>query len=386
MKKAKLILIFTIVCFAFMPRVFATNYMSVSKDNIKVGETFNVNVNFEEIKSWEIDITSTGPVGECTINEADDTSNDNNVPKEFNTVCTSTGVGTITVTLTGNVTKAKEEGEEEDTVIELNESLNVTVTAEEEPKGLASLSITNGTLSPSFDSSTNTGYVITLDSPETSSFSIAAVAKTSTDTIVAKRETGDNYETINLNNINFITAGNNSTMLIEISVGEGERLVKYEIQVARPTHPQIEPPVLTRLAVDGENITLVDGVYSYEITLEEKDSYFITATIKDTTNYMFSEFLTPPVEISSKDFEIEIKPKDPSAGLSSITYHITIKTNAIEPVTNPQEPTTKKPSGGGGNVENPQTGSTSAYIVGIMLVASLVASMYLYKKNINGYN
>ena len=38
MKKAKLILIFTIVCFAFMPRVFATNYMSVSKDNIKVGD------------------------------------------------------------------------------------------------------------------------------------------------------------------------------------------------------------------------------------------------------------------------------------------------------------------------------------------------------------
>ena len=177
-------------------------------------------------------------------------------------------------------------------------------------------------------------------------------------------------------------------MLIEISVGEGERLVKYEIQVVKPTPPQIGPPVLSMLAIDGHDINLVDGQYEYEITLDDKDSYFITATIKDTTNYRFDEFLVPPVDTSSKDIEIGIKPKDPSAGLESRSYHIIIKTNVIEPVTqSTTKTTTKKPSGGGnGNVENPQTGSTSVFIVGFILISSLVISMYLYKKNINGYN
>ena len=389
MKKAKLMLIFTIVCFAFIPKVFATNYMSVSKENVKVGESFDINVNFDSIEAWEINVTTTGPVGECSILEENATQDNQNVPKEFKTTCNATEAGTITITLSGNVTKAKENEEENDIVTTLNETLTVTVTPEEEqPKGLASLSVTNGTLSPSFNSNTNTGYVITLDSTDTTTFSISAVAKTETDTIIAKRENGDNYEIINLSNINFITGGNNSTMLIVISVGEGKRLLKYEIQVVKPIPPQIEPPVLSMLAIDGHDINLISGQYEYEITLDDKDSYFITATIKDTTNYRFDEFLVPPVDTSSKDIEIGIKPKDPSAGLESRTYHIVIKTNSIEPITQTPTTTTKKPSGGGGNgnIENPQTGSTSVIIVAIILISSLIISMHLYKKNINGYN
>ena len=110
---------------------------------------------------------------------------------------------------------------------------------------------------------------------------------------------------------------------------------------------QTEKPRLTKLSIDGEDINLVNGVYEYEITLEDQDSYFITATINDTTNYMFDEFLVPPIKTSSKDIEIGIVPKNPSAGLDSVTYHIVIKTNVIDPVTTKQVNTTKKPSGGG---------------------------------------
>ena len=387
MKKAKLILISAIVCFLFIPKVFATNYMSVTKETIEVGETLDVKVNADNVIAWNLTITPTTNANDCALEKTGTEPNGTNI--NFSGTCSINEVGTATFTLSGSLTFKSDDENQDGETVELNETLSVSITAkEEQPKGLASLSVTNGTLSPAFNSDTNTGYVITLDSAETSTFSIAAVAKTETDTIIAKRETGDNYETINLSNINFVTGGNNSTMLIEISVGEGERLVKYEIQVVKPTPPQIGPPVLSMLAIDGHDINLVDGQYEYEITLDDKDSYFITATIKDTTNYRFDEFLVPPVDTSSKDIEIGIKPKDPSAGLESRSYHIIIKTNVIEPVTqSTTKTTTKKPSGGGnGNVENPQTGSTSVFIVGFILISSLVISMYLYKKNINGYN
>jgi len=177
-------------------------------------------------------------------------------------------------------------------------------------------------------------------------------------------------------------------MLIEISVGEGTRLVKYEIQVVRPN--KIEKPKLTKLTIDGESIPLIDGVTDYKVELEDQDSYFINATINDTDNYMFNEFLVPPIKTSSKEIEIGIIPKNPSAGLDSITYHIKIVTDTIEPITEPPQTTTKKPSSSGsssgGNIENPKTGSTPAIIVGIMLVSSLLLSMHFYNKNINGYN
>ncbi len=390
MKKAKLILIFTIVCFVFIPKVFATNYMSVSKNNVKVGEAFDVTFVAENIQGCDVEITPTANASECTTGlniPVDGGSGDGRT----SFTCTVDEVGTVTFTLSGTITTVGTTENPDGETINLNETLSVTVTAaeEEKPKGLASLNVSGGTLSPSFNSDTNTGYVITLNSAETTSFSINATAKSpDVDSITAKRETGDGYQNIELNNISFVTGGNNSTMLIEISVGEGERLVKYEIQVVKPT--KIEKPKLTKLAIDGENVPLVDGVYDYKVEFEDQDSYFITATINDTDNYMFNEFLVPPIKTSSKEIEIGIIPKNPSAGLESVTYHIKIETGAIEPITQPPQNTTKKPSGGGSsggsNVENPQTGSTPMIVVGIMLVSSLLLSMHLYKKNINGYN
>ena len=388
MKKAKLMLIFTIVCFVFIPKVFATNYMSVSKTNVKVGESFDVTFNAENILGCNVEITPTNNASECTINLEMPISGNSVGDGSASTTCSVNEAGTVTFTLTGTITTAGTDENPDGETINLNETLDVTITADEEkPKGLASITVTGGTLSPSFDSNTNTGYVITLNSAETTSFSINAVAKSpNVDNVTARRETGEGYQNINLNNISFVTGGNNSTMLIEIVVGEGEREKKYEIQVVRPT--QIEKPKLTKLAIDGENVNLVNGVYDYEVIMDEQDSYYITATIADTTNYMFNEFLVPPIKTTSKDIEIGIVPKDPSAGLDSVTYHIVIKNNVIEPVTTPQQNTTKKPSGGssGGNIENPQTGSTPMIIVSIMLISSLLLSMHLYKKNINGYN
>ena len=393
MKKTKMMIIFTIVCFMFIPRVFATNYMSVSKTNVKVGEEFFISVATDfEISDWNILVTPTDNASGCRLESDRPIPVDGGVGSMANKKCSADAAGTVTLTLSGTITTASTEEHPDGETFELDETLNVTVTEEENPKGLESLTVRGGTLSPTFDSERNTGYVITLSSYEITSFSITATPKTATDTITPRRENGEDYETIDLSYISFVTAGDNSTMLIQILVGEGERQVRYEIQVVRPT--KIAPPELTKLTIDGENIPLIAGEYRYKIPLEDKESYFVNATLKDSTNYRFHEYLTPPIETSSKEFEIRIVPKDPTAGLPSNSYYIVIETDTVDPIVSTT--TTKKPSGGGGgssssgnnqnNIVNPQTGVTPAIIVGIMLVASLVVSFYLYKKNINGYN
>lgn len=390
MKRIGTILILFVTTFLFMPKVFATNYMSVTDTDIKVGESFDIKVNFDYIAAWDLEVTAEGAVGECRINEADATADAKNTAKEFKTTCSATKVGTITLNLTGNVTKAAEGDETENPTIEFNETIQLNVTAQEEPKGLSTLQVTGGTLSPIFDSSNieNTGYTITLDSYETTSFKITATAKTGTDKIEATRENGSGYESINIDDITFITSGDNNTMLIEINVGENNRLVKYRITVVRPSKPNIGAPELLTLTVGGENIPLVSGLYKYSIELDEENlnengAYIVNATLKDDTNYKFSEFLVPPEIVSGKEFTLKIIPKDPSSNLDQAVYTVNVKTNIVEPVTIKQETTTKKNNG---NVENPQTGSMPALIVGIILITSLVASLYLYKKNINGYN
>jgi len=391
MKRIGTILIIFVTTFIFIPKVFATNYMTASKTDVKVGETFEIIVNFDKAKSWDIHVISTENASNCTIDEKDSTEDGENVSRNFHTICTATSEGKVTVALNGIIKLKSEEEDAEEITLPMNEEIEVNVAAVEEPIGLSSLQVTGGLLSPIFDSTNieNTGYTITLNSSEATTFKITAVAKTATDTISPKRESGSEYESINLDNITFITSGNNNTMLIEIDVGEGERLVKYRITVVKPHDEEIFPPELLTLTIGSQSIPLVSGLTEYSIELSEEDldengAYLINATLKDETNYMFSEFLTPPKVVSGKEFTLSIVPKDPSAGLSSVDYKITVKTSVIDPVITPTETTTKRNNNG--QDENPQTGSTSALIVGIILIASLASSLYLYKKNINGYN
>ena len=350
--------------------------MNVNKTNAKVGETLDISVVAENVTSWNIIITSNENAPDCTYEESGSESS-GAISISKGVTCSATKEGIAKISLSGSITTAGDEENPDGLTIELDESIDINVTAADEPKGLSTLSATNGTLSPQFDSE-NTGYTITLDSPETTTFKISAVAKTESDSIKVKINGTESNEN-DLNNITFTTSGGNEMMLIEIDVGEGDRLVAYTITVIKPT--RIESPELLTLIVGGYNISLVSGEYDYTITLDDTSSYLVTATLKDSTNYMFDEFLVPPVEVSGKEFALTIVPKDPTAGLTSVTYKIKVESNVIEPITNPITTTNS------GNYQgNPQTGSAPAYIVGIMLITSLIASLFLYKKNINGYN
>ena len=366
--------------FVFIPKVFATNYMSLDKTSVQVGDTFALTVQFENATAWNISAYAQNAqlLKNCVIYE-NGSSSEEAENKTFSVNCKALAEGSTSIVLEGEITF----GSDTENPVTVNESIDLTINPQPVPKGLASLTVTGGTLSPTFDS-INTGYTITLNSVDTSSFSLNATANTSSDDVKVEREAGGSYETVTPSNIAFVTAGNNDVMLIRISVGSGERLVVYEITVDRPKAPSVGDPELATLTINGLDIPLTSGKYEYDLYVDENvTSYALNATLKDPVNYKFDDYLVPPFEISSKEIPIKIVPKDETTGLKSQNYVIRIKTTVIDPETQPKTTTKSSgyiPSG------NPQTGGASVYIVGFMLVASFAISIYLYKKNMSGYN
>ena len=108
MKRIKLILILFISIFIFNIKVFAGANLSVSTNSVTKGGTFTVSVNMYGAAAWNIHVTASGPVSGCSINQADATADAMDTSKTFSATCTSTGAGTITINLSGDVTSAND--------------------------------------------------------------------------------------------------------------------------------------------------------------------------------------------------------------------------------------------------------------------------------------
>lgn len=108
MKKIKIICVFLISIFIFNLNVSAASgYLKVSSSTVNVKSKFKVTVNIVDAAAWNIHVTSSGPVSNCSINEADVTSNAKNTNKTFSINCTATKEGTITIELSGDITSSK---------------------------------------------------------------------------------------------------------------------------------------------------------------------------------------------------------------------------------------------------------------------------------------
>ena len=131
MKKNNILLktfITTILLFIFSGNVFAASgSLSVSANNVYVGDKFTVTVNVSSAAAWNIHVTADGPVSACSINEADVTTNALDTNKTFTATCTTTGEGTVTLRLSGDVTSASD-GE----AVELSSSKSVVVSKKPE--------------------------------------------------------------------------------------------------------------------------------------------------------------------------------------------------------------------------------------------------------------
>lgn len=127
MKKIKILLILFIVGFTFNINVSAlSTTLSVSSNNINLGEKFTVYVNMSSAAAWNIHVSSSGPVEGCSINEADTTSDALDTSKKFTVTCTPTGEGVVTLQLSGDVASATD-----GIAVPISGSSKVTVTKKE---------------------------------------------------------------------------------------------------------------------------------------------------------------------------------------------------------------------------------------------------------------
>lgn len=249
-------------------------------------------------------------------------------------------------------------------------------------KGLKSLDVIGGILSPTFSAS-YTGGVVSL-AASTTSFGIVAVANNDSDQIVCRNTDGD--VVLDCGNIKFETAPGKREMNIHIEVGEGDNFVSYGLNVIKETPTTIDPPKLVSLTIGGKEVNLELGqeenniIELGKIELENVDNYQISFALNDEENYYVSPLTNPTYQSGERYISIDIYPKDNTTGLRGLSYHIQVVKAGGEPST--QQPTEKPipPS------DNPKTGGITATVMAIILVCSLGASIFLYQKNINGYN
>ena len=158
MKKLSITILSILLLFSFNSSVSALSaYLSTSKKNVYVGETFTVSANIRDAAAWSLLIDTTGPVSGCKLNDlerVDDSGNNSNINKTLKTTCKATGTGTITIRLTGDITKAGNISKgEDDKYIDISDTKTVYVTKPD----LNNNTNNNHNTSPSTEEKTNVG-------------------------------------------------------------------------------------------------------------------------------------------------------------------------------------------------------------------------------------
>ena len=107
MKRVQASILAIIIAALFSTNAFAASgSLSVSSGSVYVGDSFTATVSVNSAAAWNVHVTSTGPVSGCTINQADATADAEDANRTFTASCKATGKGTITLTLSGDVTSA----------------------------------------------------------------------------------------------------------------------------------------------------------------------------------------------------------------------------------------------------------------------------------------
>ncbi len=362
---------------------------------IKFGEGLTI-TNFQVASGWQAfsntTSISTNDLIDLGISGDTDPSGTFNI-LTFKATASATATGTQTITIDSNKLY--------DTSVSSTEvastSAEIAVTGGSTPntpgedtsnRGLSDLTISGGGFTMKlFDAEdiTNTGYSITLESASTQSFGINATPKNSNDSVVCKN--GHTGDTLTCSNIAFTTSGGNSDMLVLVVVGSGDSAVTYTLSIIKPAQQNTSDNGIASIKI-GDVTATKGSTGTYTITLKDVVEYTIEATLNDPTNYKFSdETLTylKPYTFSNENGEdreipLIVVPKDSSSGLASATYFLIVKQSNSSATPTP----TPTPSGNNTN-NNPQTGVGST-MMGIILIVSFIASIYLYKRNLNSYN
>lgn len=246
---------------------------------------------------------------------------------------------------------------------------------------LSALEITNGEITTVGGfTPDNTSYTVNINS---SNFGIVATASNS-DYQSTIKITDESGKELNASNITF-SPNSQGMMLVLITVNNNK---VYNLLINRDTSGDIQEydNTLKSLTVGGKNVDLASctkegSSYTCSVALNSRvDSYTVKAVLNDPNNFEFDENNGGNGNYTTDSFLVIIKPKDTSLGVSELRYIVNVSMPGSD-----SNPSSSKPSSSSNVVQNPQTGSISSFVMAIVLVFSLVASVILYQKNMESY-
>ena len=397
MKNKFLYLVLSLItCFSFVGRVFAEDLdftVSTSvvggKDTVVKGETAVINVNVKSdlhISACTFKVSSdsgveyvsakqangyvlqTGSDGKISVDGAvDDTTPTNMTLLQLNYKVNNNGKVTIK-TLDCTSPTDNKTGSYDDVVVELKTidlSQNTT---------LSKLVVNGGVLSPSFSSNVKS-YSIQLTG---TNFSLDLTASNSDyqDDIVVTDASG---KTLDPKKIVFTNYDNQGSMPISVTVNKDtvyNLLAVYEEDKLDNS--------LKSLKIDGKEIEIENGKYDYTVKIENSvKSVKIEATLVDSENFKFTDEFNGTQMIqtpsSSTSYPIIIEPSKSSVGGKGVTYTIKLVKDG-----NNNSGTTNNNNNQNTNT-NPSTGGLSIYLMFLILIISLIGSIFIYQKNLESY-
>lgn len=277
-----------------------------------------------------------------------------------------------------------------------HEDVTVNFTTKEvaQDNTLKSLEVTNGTmLSEDGFVPTEKYYIFKVTS---STFAINAVTS-NTEFQNSIKVTSIDGTVLDPSNITY--SSNQESMPIYIVVNNAQN-EKYTLMIQyEPEEEKTLDNTLKSLTVGGKTVDLSKcsnegNVYSCEVTLDKGvDTFKVDAILNDSDNFEIDQndggignysFIG---NANENDILLVVKPKDLSLGVGELRYIVTVK----KPVDSGTTPGTQTKPGNQNNnkvedkVTNPQTGSISSFVMAIVLISSLVASIILYTKNMESY-
>lgn len=285
---------------------------------------------------------------------------------------TVNGNGTVTIKTVECVTNDEEISGTYDDV-----SVSFTTKDLSSDTTLKSLKVTGGSIN-SFNSTGYEGQLIILDGP---SFSLEMETTNPDyqDDIVVTSSDGT---VLDPSNMKFVDPTNQGMMEIKITVNKVTTYtigVKYENQELDNS--------LSYLKVNGVDVTLEAGKVNYTVKISSSATNIkVNASLKDSTNFKFEDGDGEwEYNIGSVAIPISIVPKDTSSGGEAVTYVITIQKEGAAAASSSSNKSSSAASSSSSSITNPQTGGISMFIMAIILISSLIGSVFIYQKNIEGY-
>ena len=256
-----------------------------------------------------------------------------------------------------------------------------TITIDGVGAGLKDLKVSNSVWwLPSFNTY-DRGYTMSISS-DTFSITTEKINANDKVTIVNAEDTS---KALNASSIKFTPKSGGNTMLVIVSVGSTDGYcetgkngcdnINYKLSISKSS-TTTDRTYLIKVVIDGKEVEIKEGEHTYtNIYVKDINKYTVVATVANAKRYIVTT-MSGNTETgvyedtgSGTPYYIMVKDLDCPEETAYMKYAFNLK----------QSQKTDPPT-------NPQTGNISIFIITIILVASLIISLDLYRKNIQYYN